>query len=272
MIDARMSGDDDARGLGRARLATEAGELLLGGARRVRRRHRRRAEGRGGQAFPRLPDGGAGRRAARRRGAVRGGHRGGAGQLRAVERRAGVDRRPARRHQGVLRTRAARTGRCTWRCGSPASWSPAPSRCPRRASRWPRRTSPPRPPRPRHRGSSSRAPGRPRWHWRSATRLSGALVEMGSAGAKVASVVQGHRRCLRACGRAVRVGLGGAGRRGPRGRAVHLAHRRVAADLQPGRRPRCPTSSCADRSWPRRCWRSPGEHRMTQVPRRKRPS
>ena len=43
----------------------------------------------------------------------------------------------------------------------------------------------------RDRGSSCRAPAARRWHWRSAMRSDGMLVEMGSAGAKVAAVVQG---------------------------------------------------------------------------------
>ena len=44
---------------------------------------------------------------------------------------------------------------------------------------------------PVSRGSWFRAPGRPRSRWQCATRLNGALVEMGSAGAKVAAVIQG---------------------------------------------------------------------------------
>ena len=85
------------------------------------------------------------------------------------------------------------------------------------------------------RGSWCRAPGPPRWPCRSATHWTATLVEMGSAGAKVASVVQGLVRRLRARRRSVRVGLRGTGRGGPCRRPVHVAHRRFAADLQPDR-------------------------------------
>ena len=62
------------------------------------------------------------------------------------------------------------------------------------------------------------------------------------AGADGLGGLQGHlggprrHRRLRPRRRPVRVGLGRAGRGRPRGRAVHLAHRRLAAALQPGRR------------------------------------
>ena len=65
--------------------------------------------------------------------------------------------------------------------------------------------------------------------------LGGVLVEMGSAGAKVASVMQGSVRRVRPCGRAVRVGFRGSRRGRPSGRAAHVAHRRLAAGLQQAR-------------------------------------
>ena len=156
-------------------------------ARRARRRQRGRAESRGGQAIPRLPDGGAGRRAARRRGAVRGGRR----RPRPADRRAGVDRRPARRHPRVLRTgsrrlgsarRAVAVGRTRRRRGRP-SGAGHHARHPRR-----QRTAAGTARQPRIVVSRTRPPA-----VALAVRdaLDGALVEMGSAGAKVASVVQG---------------------------------------------------------------------------------
>ena len=109
-----------------------------------------------------------------------------------ADRRPRVDRRPARRHPRVLRARPRRLGgarravagrRTGRRCGRASR---------RRASRWPRRTVAPRPPRPttpRIVVSRTRPPA-----IALAVRdaLDGALVEMGSAGAKVASVVQGR--------------------------------------------------------------------------------
>ena len=87
--------------------------------------------------------------------------------------------------------------------------------------------------------------------------LDGTLVEMGSAGAKVASVVQGHLRHLRARGRPVRMGLGGAGRGGARRRTAHVAHRRLAAGSTTSPTRCCPISWCAVRSSRTRCWPSP---------------
>ena len=87
-----------------------------------------------------------------------------------LTRRPGVDRRPARRHPRVLRTRSRRLGGARGAVAGAANSSPARSRCPRRASRWRRRTSPPPPPRRPRRASSSRGPGRPPSRWRSATR------------------------------------------------------------------------------------------------------
>ena len=66
-------------------------------------------------------------------------------------------------------------------------------------------------------------------------QLNGTLVEMGSAGAKVAAVIQGSGRRVRPRRRTVRVGFGGTGRGGPRRRSAHLAHRRFAAGVQPAR-------------------------------------
>ena len=75
-----------------------------------------------------------------------------------ADRRAGLDRRPARRHPGVRRGRPRTTGPCTWRSGSAASWSPAPSRCPARA----RCCSPPaRRSRPRAAASAAADRGQP---------------------------------------------------------------------------------------------------------------
>ena len=109
----------------------------------------------------------------------------------AADRGAGVDRRPARRHPGVLRTRPRGLGRARGavagrRTGRRRGRASRAGRHAGDARRWP--PPPAAPAAPRIVVSRTRPPA-----VALAVRdaLDGTLVEMGSAGAKVASVVQG---------------------------------------------------------------------------------
>ena len=65
----------------------------------------------------------------------------------------------------------------------------------------------------------------------------------------------GGRRRLRPCGRPVRVGLRRSRRRRPCGGFVHVAHRRLALALQPGRRVRARPHRVQAGVGPMPCWR-----------------
>ena len=144
-----------------------------------------------------------------------------------------------------------------WQSGD---WSPARLPCPRRASRWP----PPIPHRHRH------IPGEPRIVV-SRTRppaialqvrdeLNGTLVEMGSAGAKVAAVIQGladvyvHAGGQYEWDSAAPVAVA---------RAAGLHTSRIDGRRWSTTGPirSCPTWWCAARNTPTRCSRSPAERR-----------
>ena len=174
--------------------------------------------------------------------------------------RAGMDRRPARRHPGVLRTRPRRLGgarravavrRTGRRCGRPARAE---------ASRWPPRRSPHHRPAPARRGSWCRAPGRRRSRWQCATRWTARWSKWARPERKSPPSCRARRR-LRARRRTVRVGFRRAGRGGPRGRAAHLAHRRLAAGLQPAR----PAAARLGGLSPRIRRRGAGGHRVTSA-------
>ena len=221
---------------GRARPATLLLQLRDGA--RVRRPGRLR-DGRRPASHELLVDA-AGALAPGRRRPVRGGRATSAARL---QRRPGLDRRPARRHPRVRRGGPRRLGRPRRALGATAT--------PRRRGR---RVGPARPraliagtdppaaraaARRRRRtarcGSPSAAPGR--------RRSSTTLAERARrrAGADGLGRRQDRRgaprrgRRLRPRRRPVRVGLRRAGRRGPRRRAARLPDRRLAAGLQPAR-------------------------------------
>ena len=147
-----------------------------------------------------------------------------------ADRRPGLDRRPARRHPRVRRGRAAPTGPCTSRSGSDGeARRPARSALPAQGAVLATDRPPALPPtRPARTGariavSRTRPPALPA---AVADELGAELVPMGSAGAKIAAVLQRRGRRLRARRRPVRVGLGRAGRCGACRRAARLPDRR----------------------------------------------
>ena len=191
MPDAEATPDDHRLA---AELATEAGELLVdlraelvaAGA------DAGRAQGRGRPPVPRPPHGAAGR-AAPGDAVLSEEGKDEQGPAAPARRRAGVDRRPARRHPRVLRAAPGRLGRPRRPRRSAASRWPAPSPCPAQRVTLDDRPAPadaarPAGPAPGHRQPHPAARRSPRTL---ADALGGELVEMGSAGAKVWRVVLG---------------------------------------------------------------------------------
>ena len=232
-----------------AALAAEAGRRL----RRLRRELTSTAAGGAQGAGRRGSAAGAGRPAPPRpvpSDAVLSG--GGGRRPGPARRRPGVDHRSARRHPRVLRgpdrlggARRALGGRRprrrrggAARARTSSSPPPPPPAVPARDDRPPLRHGGQPQPAPGHRDRGGRARSAPSWS------------PMGSAGSKVAAVIRGEADALRARRRAVRVGLGRAGRGRPGGRAARLPARRLTAALQPAATPTCPTWWCAGRSWP----------------------
>ena len=108
-----------------------------------------------------------------------------------LKRRAGVDRRPAWTAPGSSPNSAAKTGPCTSRCGNPVQLVAGAVALPAQGVTL--ATPDPAPP-PAHTGEPRIVVSRtrpPAIALQVRDRLDGTLVEMGSAGAKVAAVIQG---------------------------------------------------------------------------------
>ena len=173
-----------------ARLATEAGAAAARTcARELADASAAERKAAGDKRVPRLPDGGAGGRAARRRGAVGGGRRGAADPAATADRVWIVDPLDGTREFSELGRDDWAVHVALWQAGELVAGAVALPGAGRHAGHPGRsRRRPPPPGAPRVVVSRTRPPA-----VALAVRdaLDGTLVEMGSAGAKVASVVQG---------------------------------------------------------------------------------
>ena len=235
-----------------ARLATSR-PTAARGTRGACRRNGSRAKGSRGQWVPRLPDGGAHPRTPGRRRTVR---------KKAPTTRCGCAPNGCGpltcwTAPGSSPNWAVRTGSCTSRLAIRQLRSPARLRFRRRASRL--ATPDPAPP-PAYAGEPRIVVSRtrpPAIALQVRDHLHGTLVAMGSAGAKVAAVIQGLADAMRTPADCTS-GFGGAGRGGPRGGRTHPPASTVRRWRTTGPIRCCPTWWCADANSPTPCWPSPG--------------
>ena len=191
-------------------------------------------------------------------------------RARRLSRRARLDHRPARRHPRVRRGGPRRLGGARRALAADAPPELAGRGRGGAAGAAPDRRAPDQPPAvpaaPQSRQPRRRDPARGQPHPaagvrdRAGRRIGAELVPMGSAGAKIAAVVAGDGRRLRARRRPVRVGLRGAGRcrRSPRACTLPGSTAPRCATTEPTRC--CRTCWSAARIWPIGCLQALATH------------